>query len=90
MANTLKETDDSIMVFDELNTADGHDIYWLHKKDDNRISPEELFYDKYEFMETCKYIVTDGIPYKNYAIDKSDIALWEDEKEQIAKERLLF
>lgn len=80
----MKNTDKPV-VFDYLNTADGYEIYWLHDLNDNTVDPDCLYYDKYQFMDACQHIVTDGRPYKNYAIDKSDIARWEDIREEIEK-----
>ena len=84
MKNEIKK-----MVFDYLDTADGHSIYWLHAIDNNTISPDDLSYDKYEFMEVCSHIVTDGVAYQNYAIDELHIEEWEKEREEIEKEHAL-
>ena len=84
MKNEIKK-----MVFDYLDTADGHIVYWLHAIDDNTISPEQLYYDKYEFQEMCAHIVTDGVAYQNYAIEDKYIEEWELEREEIEKEHYL-
>ena len=74
------------MIFDRLHTADGHEVYWLHQDGDNKIDPDDLYCDKYNFMDACEHIVTDGRPFLNYAIEEDVIAEWEEERYEIAQE----
>jgi hypothetical protein len=69
-------------IFDKLDTADGHDIYWLHEENNNIIDPDDLYYDKYIFYEQCRDIVLDKYEdYINYVIEESQIVEWKEEQE---------
>ncbi len=70
------------MIFDKLDTADGFEIFWLHEDGDYTVNPDDLYYDEYQFIDTCEHIVIEGRPYVNFAIEENIISEWEKEREE--------
>ena len=64
-------------VFDKINTFDGYEVYWLHKKQDKAIEPESLYYNIYDFEEECEQIVIMNMKFVNYVFDDDTIEEWE-------------
>lgn len=77
-------------IFDQLNTADGYEIYWLHDERHDAIDPDELYYYKDEFEEKCKEIVFDeDVDYIDYVFEE-EIQEWIREAEAIQKDQENF
>ena len=65
------------MIIDILDTADGHQIYWIHENDArDTIMPDDLWYDKYSLLEFIEDKIMDG------EIERENITNYLDEIEE--------
>ena len=65
------------MIIDILDTADGYQVYWIHKNGaTDEVIPEDLWYDKYSLLEFIEDEIMSG------KIKEEDITNYVDEFEE--------
>ena len=88
MKTKTKSTIFNQWVFDSIDTFDGYSIYWLHKEDEKTIDPDNLYSDKYSFLDECEQIVLLGQKFINYVVDEDLIEEWEQVRDEEEEEEI--